>query len=184
MVAKNLLIMAVLAGQLGLMYLGFQLSYIITFFFGYFISKKEIRTEFSWLGFVTFLTVTVCGVRLILRNLVDGSDFYDRYFVLISSAFIAIWIFYAVYFLKDKLPKLFNAFECKAIDFTERISYYFYLTHYLFLRGPLSVLGYFQIKVLGHIVAFALSYVSAAMMYLVIEKGLFQIGKRGKKCKI
>ena len=181
---KFLLILSVLIGQLGLLYLGFQLSYIITFFFGYFLSQTKIRTDFSWMGFVTLLTLTVCGARLILRSLIDGSDFYDRYFVLISSAFIGIWIFYAVYFLKAKFPILFNLFECQVIDFTERISYYFYLTHYVFLRGPLSTFGYIKNKVLAHIMAFILSYLAATIMYLVVEKALFKFFKRGKDCKI
>lgn len=177
---RALLIIAVLAIQLVLMYLGFQLSYIITFFFGYFISGKKVRSDFLWFGFVTILTALTGVTRLILKRVIDGSDFYDRYFALISAAFIAAWIFYAVYFIKDKMPKLFRIFDCKALVFTEKVSYYFYLTHYMFLSGVLSVFGYVENRVLAHILAFVLSYLSSIIMLLIVEKGLFRILKRSK----
>ena len=178
-----LLTVAVLACQLGLMYVGFQLSYIVTFFFGYFLAGKEIRTDSLWFGFVTLLTVLVCGARLALKNVLDGSDFYDRYFALISSAFIAAWIFYAVYFLKAKAPKPLDRISCPALLFTESISYYFYLTHYLFFRGPFAVFGYIPNRLPAHVLAFVFSYVSGAAMYFAIEKGLFKIFERRKENK-
>ena len=178
---RGILIVTILAVQLGLMCLGFQFSYIITFFFGYFISGKEPCTKSSWFATVTILTVIVCGVRLLIRGIADGGDFYDRYFALISAAFIAAWLFYAVYFLKDKMPKLFEAINCHALKFTESISYYFYLVHYLFLSGHLSVFVYVKNRVLAHILAFVFSYLSATVFYLAIEKGLFKIFKRSKK---
>lgn len=178
-----LLIVAVLACQLGLMYAGLQLSYIVTFFFGYFLAGKEIRTDSLWFGFVTLLTVLLCGTRLVLKNVLDGSDFYDRYFALVSSAFIAAWIFYAVYFLKAKAPKLFGLINGPVLLFTGRISYYFYLTHYLFLRSPFAVFGYIPNRLLAHVLAFVFSYVSGAAMYFAIEKGLFKIFERRKENK-
>lgn len=177
---KVLLIIAVLVIQLILMYLGFQFSYIITFFFGYFVSGKKVRSDFLWFGFVTVLTVSTGVTRLILKRVIDGSDFYDRYFALISSALIAAWIFYAVYFIKDKMPKLFCVFDCKVLAFTEKASYYFYLTHYMFLSGVLSVFRYVENRVLAHILAFAFSYISSIIMLLIVEKGLFRILKRSK----
>lgn len=177
---KVVLIIAVLLVQLGLLYVGVQLSYIITFFFGYFLSGKKIRTDFLWFGLVTLLTMLVGCARLVMRSYIDGSFLYDRYFALISAAFIAVWLFYAVYFFKAKMPKLFEVINCPALRFTERISYYFYLTHYIFLTGPIAVFGYVSNRVLAHLVAFALSYLSATIMYFIIEKGLFRIFKRSK----
>ena len=177
---KLLFIIAILLIQLGLLYVGFQLSYIITFFFGYFISGKKIRTDFLWFGFVTILTILVSGIRLLLRVVIDGSIFYDRYFALISAAVVAVWLFYAVYFFKAKAPKLFEVINCSALLFTEHISYYFYLTHYLFLTGPIAAFGYVENRLLAHFVAFALSYLSATVLYFIIEKGLFKILKGSK----
>ena len=175
-----ILIIVVLLVQLGLLFVGFQLSYIITFFFGYFLSNKKIRTDFLWFGFVTLLTILICGARLALKEFIDGSIFYDRYFALISAAFVAVWLFYAVHFFKEKVPKLFVVINCPALLFTERISYYFYLTHYIFLTGPIAVFGYVESRLLAHLVAFVLSYLSATVLYFVIEKGLFKIFERSK----
>lgn len=175
---RAVLILAVLLVQLGLLFLGFQLSYIITFFFGYFIAGKEVRTDFLWFGFVTLLTALVCCARLVLRTVIDGSFLYDRYLALISAAFIAVWLFYAVYFLKANIPKLVEFLNCPTIIFTEKISFYFYITHYIFLTGPISVFGYISNRIVAHLLAFVLSYLSGTIMYFTIEKGLLGIFKR------
>ena len=178
--AKFALVFGVLGIQLGLMYLGFQLSYIITFFFGYFLSGSENQSNSPRFAFVTIATVLICGARLALKKFIDGSDFYDRYFALISAAFIAVWLFYFVRFLRDKFPRLIKAMNNPVIIFTERISFYFYLTHYIFLTGPAMVFGYIENRLLAHLAAFVLSYVSATAFCLIVEKGLLKILDRRK----
>lgn len=178
---KPLLVVGVLLAQLGLMFLGFQPSYIITFFFGYFIAGKTIRTDGKWFSFVSAMTAVVLALRLVARKYIDGSDIYDRYIALISAACIAAWIFYAVYFAKQHYPKLIDALDCKFVDFTDRISYYFYLTHFLFMAGPLSMYKLFDNRVLAHTGVVVCSYVSAVLVYLFVEKCLFRLFKRSQK---
>lgn len=177
---KLILVIGILLIQLGLLFLGFQLSYIITFFFGYFIAGKPVRTDIKWYSFVTALMVGTVALRLVARVYIDGSDIYDRYIALVSAAFIAVWIFYTVYFLKERLSGLFDILDCKAVHFTDRISYYFYLTHYLFLSGPLSMFNFIDNRPLAHLAAFALSYLSATVMFFAVEKGLFRVLKWSK----
>ena len=178
---KGALIVIVLLLQLVLMYVGLQLSYIITFFFGYFIAGEEVRTDTTHFSFLTLATLAICGIRIVLKSRIDGGDFYDRYYALISVAFIAVWIFYAMYFVKSRMPKLFDVINCPALRFTENISYYFYLIHYLFLSGRLAVFKYVDNRLLAHILALIFSYLSASIFYLLIEKGLFKVLKRSKK---
>ena len=171
---KALLVVGVLAAQLGLLFLGFQPHYILTFFFGYFLGGR-VRTDGKWYCFVTVLTVLSLSVRLLARNYADSSMIYDRYITLISQAVIAVWIFYTIYFLKEKLPKLFNALDCKAVHFTEHISFYFYLVHYIFLDSPIAMFNYFENRILAYLAVIVCSYVSAVLLYLLVEKVLLPL---------
>ena len=178
---KPLLFVGVLLVQLGLLLLGFQLSYIITFFFGYFIGGKSVRTDVKWFSFISVLTALALAGRLIARKVVDGSDVYDRYIALISAACIAAWLFYCVYFIKEHCPRLIRALDGKAIDSIERISYYFYLTHYLFLSGPLAIFHFIENRLMAHIAVIVCSYASAVLLYVFVEKCLFRLTKRSRK---
>lgn len=178
---KFLLIVSLLAAQLGLLFFGFQLSYIITFFFGYFIAGKEVRTDGKWFSFVSMLTAVILAVRLLARKFIDGSDVYDRYVALISAACIAAWLFYCVHFIEARCPKAMRLMDCKAVVFTEKISYYFYLTHYLFLTGPLATFNFIENRVLAHLAMIVCSYISAVLVYLFVEKCLFRLCNRSQK---
>ena len=174
---KALLIIGVLLAQLGLLFLGFQLSYIITFFFGYFIAGKPLRTDVKRYLSVTLLTAVAVFVRLVARVCIDGSILYDRYISLVSGAVIAVFIFYTVHFLEKRFPQLFKVLDCAVIHFTERISYYFYLTHYLFLTGPFSTFRYISNRPVAHVVAFVLSYITASLAFFIVNKGILKLLK-------
>lgn len=171
---RPLLIIGILAVQLGLLLVGFQPFYIFTFFGGYFLSGK-VRTDGKWYAFVSVMMVLSMPLRLLARKYIDGSIIYDRYVALVCEAVLAVWIFYTVYFLKEKLPGLFKALDCKAIHFTDGISYYFYLTHYLFLDGPVALFNFIENRIVAHLAIVVCSYTAAVLLYLLVEKGLFKL---------
>lgn len=174
-IKKILAILLLLVFQLISMYIGFQFSYIITFFLGFFVAKKPIRTDFKWYSFITVLMLVASLARIALRNYLDGTDFYIRYYALISCAAIGIWIFYTVHFLNAQFPAFFEKFNCKPILFIEKISYYVYLTHYVFLGGPFSVFNMIDNKILCYLAATVLSLISATLLYIITEKVIFKL---------
>lgn len=174
-VKKVLVILLLLGFQLVLMYAGFQLSYIISFFLGFFVAKNPVRTDIKWYGFITALMLVASVTRIVLRHYFDNTDFYVRFYALISCAIIGIWVFYSVFFFNDKFKSLFEKFNCKPILFIEKISYYVYITHYIFLGGPFSVFNVIENRILCYLAATFLSLFSATLLYLVTEKIIFKL---------
>ena len=170
---KALISLLVLAVQAGLLLLGFQLSYLVTYFFGYFVAKEPVRTDKKWYCLISFLMVTMVAVRFILRMYIDGSIFYDRYIALISAAAVGVWIFYTVYFLEVQFPKLFAILNCPLLWWLERLSFYFYITHYAFLRGHYCVWNLTDNRVMGYILVAVFGAVSALLLQLLSEKVVF-----------
>ena len=101
-VKRAIVVIGLLLAQLGLLFLGVQLSYIITYVVGYIMATRPIRTDGKWYAFVSIMTAVVTAVRLLARELWDGTIFYNSYVALISSAMIGAWIFYTVFFFRMK----------------------------------------------------------------------------------
>lgn len=167
----RLVLPAAIIFQLGALYLGFRLSYIITFFSGYFLANRpeKLRGTKNYL-FVTGLTVVISVARLVLRKFVDGTKFYDSYVALISAAMIGVWIFYTVFFIEEKIPKLVRLFDCGIIRFLERISFYVYLTHMMFIEDTFKISNIIANKPLRYTIAIALTIISATILWFVTEK--------------
>jgi peptidoglycan/LPS O-acetylase OafA/YrhL len=173
---KRFVLPIVLLVQLGAFYLGIQMSYLITFFSGYFLAKRpeKLRGTKNYL-FVTLLTVLITAARLVFRKVVDGTRFYDSYVSLISAAVIGVWIFYTVFFLEEKMLKLMRIFNCGVVRFLESISFYVYLTHVMFVCDTFSFLGNIGNKLLRYGVAMLLTFVTAILLWFVVEKIIFKI---------
>lgn len=173
---KKLVLPALLLVQLGAFYLGIQMSYLITFFSGYFLAKRpeKLHGTKNYI-FVTLLTVLISVARLVLRKVIDGTRFYDSYVALISAAIVGVWIFYTVFFLEEKMPKLMRFFNCGVVRFLEAISFYVYLTHMVFIEGGFATEKYIGNKPLRYAVAVLFAFVSATLLWLITEKVIFKI---------
>ena len=82
--------------QICLAYCGIQISLILQFFIGYFLSDKE------WISKKVFIVVTISSiflgiVRIILRIIIDGSVFYDDVIAEVSFNCLAIWIIMVIF---------------------------------------------------------------------------------------
>ncbi|MBQ8894620.1 MAG: acyltransferase [Clostridia bacterium] len=166
--------------QLIFIYLGFQLSYVFTFFLGFLLAGKEWRKGNKHYLYITMLMAAFMGIRLVARRFVDGTDFYDRFWALVSATAIAAWLFYTVYYFKNKIGRVFELLNCRVVHFIEKISYCFYITHYIFLWGPYSVFHYIDNKWIGYIVVAAFSFISAIILYYLTERIIFVFLKRKK----
>ena len=173
---KRLVLPILLLVQLGLLYVGGQMSYLITFFSGYFLAKRpeKLRGGKNYL-FVTLLTVLTTTARLVSRQVIDATLFYDSYIALISAAMIGVWIFYTVFFIEEKMPKLMRIFDCKIVRFIEKVSFYVYLTHMMFIEDTYLILNHIGNKPLRYTIGAILSFVTAILLWLIVEKVILKI---------
>lgn len=151
--------------QICLSYCGIQISLIIEFFIGYFLAGK------NWLTKKIFIIVTAGSVifgfiRIILRNIIDGSVFYDDIIAEISFDFLAIWIVMILFFLcnmnKNAFLKLTNTRCWKFLDLA---SYPLYLVHYMFLVGEISVSNWVGGSIITQTIVFVvLTLISATVV--------------------
>ena len=103
---KIILVVSLICVQILAMFFGVQLNYLLVYVMGYFTGVKGVRQDGKYYFIINIMTVVVTAVRFVLRVVIDGSDFYDRFYALISSTAIALWIFYTVFYLEKK-------FRCK-----------------------------------------------------------------------
>lgn len=141
-----------------LIYIGIQSSYIISFLIGYLYAKVQYRVTIKkWLVFAG-ITIGVAAVRIICRNLIDGSLFYDRYLALLSQGCIGFLIFVTIFligsFAQDHLKKLATG---RIIVLLASVIYEIYLLHYFFLKGPWAIKNYVGSLVVADIIVAVLS---------------------------
>ena len=176
-IEKILITLASIAILCGAMFLGFQLSYFLIYIAGFFTGVRKVRTDKRYYIIITCLAVVITFLRLLLKMLIDGSDFYNRTFVLINNGMLAIWLFYTAYYLQNKFPKLFSVLDVGIVHYVENISYSVYLTHYIFLQGGLATTNYISNLMIALVVAILLAFATAVALWWVTDKlipSLFQ----------
>jgi peptidoglycan/LPS O-acetylase OafA/YrhL len=133
-----------------------------------------------------FLAVAgACAVinvaRLVLRNFIDGSDYYDRYFANLSSMITGIFIFFFVFWVSSKMPKLIDVLaKNKVIAYLSEISYEIYIVHMWFLNGRWQTAKYINNVILSDLAVVGLTVVAASVLHFVsgwIIKGISKAQK-------
>ena len=152
------------------MWLGLQLFYFMMYVAGFFTGLKKIRTDNKYYIIITSLAVLTSLLRMILKAYIDGSDFYDRTFVLINNGMLAIWLFYTMYYIQSKTHSFFSKFAVGFVYFFEKISYFVFLTHYIFLQGAFATTNYISNLPIALCVAIILAFFSAILLWGIIEK--------------
>jgi peptidoglycan/LPS O-acetylase OafA/YrhL len=165
------LLILICAVQPVMMFMGIQISYIISFMIGYLIAKKNyVFTGRRYAGIVIiFLIVT--AIRFIGMKLIDGSDFYDRYIALVSQGSLAVVIYSTVFFLGCKVPKAVASLaQNYFIVLFASIIYEVYLVHYFFLRGPWPVKNYIHNIYMADLTVAALSILFALAISKIVKR--------------
>lgn len=154
-----------------LMFVGIQIAYIVSFLIGYLIAKENyVFTTRRYLGIVAiFFFVT--GIRFIGMQLIDGSDFYDRYIALVSQGSLAVLVYSSIFYLGCKIPKTIAALaQNYFVILFASIIYEVYLVHYFFLRGPWPVKNYVDNLFLADFIVAVLSFVVALVFSKIIKR--------------
>lgn len=151
---------------------GIQIIYILQFFIGYFLFKLDIKeTQNKWVSkkafvFLTVASVVLAGIRLITNRYIDGTVLYDRIIARWSFSIIAIWLIAILVYVCRSVwvEKLVKSKVWKILDIT---SYPLFLTHYMFLTGPMKVMNWFKGVPLQLIMFTLLTFTSAAIITLI-----------------
>ena len=130
-------------------FLHVQLSYIIQFYIGYFMALLNIGEKYEkWYSrkniiVVGMITVVIMGIRIYLQHICDGSVLYDMVVARLSFNILAVFIIMVFFELGDLFDSIIEkVVSYKWWKFLDRRSYHFFLSHYMFVRGPVSVLNY------------------------------------------
>ena len=111
--------------------------------------------------------------RLYFRQILDGSLLYDVIIVSITHTILGICIFRTIKYLCEK----FNIKGNKFINSMDNLSYYIYITHYMFMVGPIRTMGMTQFLIINIIITIVLSYISAIVLRLIDNKIQYFIEK-------
>ena len=104
-------------------------------------------------------------------QLIDGSDFYDRYIALVSQGSLAVLVYSSIFYLGCKIPKTIAALaQNYFVILFASIIYEVYLVHYFFLRGPWPVKNYVDNLFLADFIVAVLSFVVALVFSKIIKR--------------
>ena len=147
--------------------------YFSIYLIGYLNSNKEKINMFLCLAMVAL----GIGLRLIGRKLLDGTVYYNIFIVFFTQTMLAISIFYIVKAICEKL----NLKQSKLINYFDEYSYYIYITHYMFFRGPIITMNLIDSFILNIVITLILSYISSAALKLFCNGILSLLDKITKK---
>lgn len=109
--------------------------YIVSYLIGFYWNSESIDVKMFILYCISL--VFALSLRIIGMTIFDGSILYDILIVGYTHSLLGLSIFFIGFYIvkQFKLNTLFNL--VKRFD---SISYEVYLVHYMFIRGPISVL--------------------------------------------
>lgn len=148
--------------------------YICCYILGYFlskryinnntISKKEITNAFIMLIAITFILLPI---RIMVQYGYGSLSFLEPLKDLITGwhhTLLGLSIFAIFYIIFSKLN--LSKIE-KIVKFSDKYSYYIYLTHHIFILGSYSLLKLTNILSLNIIIIIACTVVSALLLYYI-----------------
>ena len=144
--------------------LGMSLFYILAYILGFIYSNIEEKLKFN---IITVLLITLVSivVRLSSKILFDGSILYDCIIVSITQTLIAFGIFFIIRFIIRK----FQIGSNRIIDYWDNISFYIYLTHYMFMVGPVRTMSISNNYCINIFVTLLLSFICANVLQQINE---------------
>ena len=152
--------------------LGLYLVYVYTYMLGYFISylwKRTITINQSII--FTIATFGALILRFASKFIFDGTILYDNVIVLYEQAIFGSWIFFIIYLLINLVHKNKDVLTIgKLGKHLDNISFYFYITHYMFIVGPISLITLTRSFILNSIIILLISYIFAFLLMKLCNK--------------
>ena len=115
--------------------------------------------------FSSILLAGISGIlRISARVLFDNSILYNVIIVGYTQGLIAFCIFYIFIYICRNLK------ENKVINFFDSISFEIYLVHYMYVVGPLRVMGLTNSFIVNTIITLVISILTAIVLKKICEK--------------
>lgn len=151
-----------------IMWLPGIITYIAAYFIGAFWQKRMRLSRYLLL---TIFMVAVTGLKILaklmsVRGSVLAEMVYSRFLSEYAHCILAVWIFFTLY-LGLGLFRRLAEWIYPAAKLLSSFSYEVYITHYLFLIGPLSLE-----KATGSMLLNSLLFVTLTAVYTVLLHGI------------
>ena len=111
--------------------MGMTILYASIFAIGYWIKIQNVKVE--WQFTIVFIGLALI-IRLISRKILDGTVLYDCLLVYVTHTVLAIGLF----FFERQILRIKSN---KIINWLDDMSYFIYITHYMFMVGPIRTMG-------------------------------------------
>lgn len=145
--------------------IGQTLIYIYVYLLGYMYRNLEDKININILKTSILISMSIF-VRVISKILMDGSIMYNVIIVGITHTILAIGIFYIVRNICIKIKLKNNVI----IDYFDNLSFYIYITHYMFMVGPIRTMGITKYLIINILITLILTYISAVILQCINEK--------------
>lgn len=151
-------------------FVGLQISYVLTYILGYLISLLWNRNiKFSKVIILDVITLISLVIRIISRSIFDNSILYDYVIVLYEQMIFGIAIFINIYYIFKQVNERVKIKENKIIKHIDKVSFYFYIVHYMYLIGPVRVMESTNSFLVNSIIAIFISYLSALILMKICD---------------
>lgn len=155
----------------GLCYLnhtgGMTILYTSVYIIGYWFKNEE--KEITELSAIIIIILSLI-IRLVSMKYLDETVLYDCFLVYLTHTALAIGLF--------SLGRQFFVLKSKSIiGWFDNVSYFVYITHYMFMVGPVRTMGVTSSLLMNTMITITLSFataVSLQMIYTVIVREKFR----------
>jgi len=114
------------------------------------------------------LGVSIIGlfaIRLVTRKFWDGTILYNTLVVCFTQILLA----YNIYWFLNELFKNVKIENVLVINHLDTISYYVYITHIMFMTGPVRTMGITNNMILNSFISVGLAWITGIILYKVVN---------------
>lgn len=145
---------------------GVHLGYLLTFSIGYFWSKRWSMPSSRAIVVWSCIAIVSCALRVGGKMLWDDTFLYNKVIVYISQTLLAICIFQILYWLHYQTRKSLSYTDMQGgpSQYIDKLTFYIYITHYIFLTGAFNVRQYAENSVTLQLLLFTGLTISSAIL--------------------
>ena len=136
--------------------IGLHLGYLLTFIIGYFWSKRSSMPSSKAVVGWCCMAMACCALRVGGKALWDDTFLYNQIIVSISQTLLAISIFQVLYWMHTQTRQsILHIVALGGVSqYIDKLTFYIYITHYIFLTGAFNVEQYAEHSVALQMVLF------------------------------
>lgn len=105
--------------------------------------------------------ITIFAIRIVARMFWDGTVFYDTIIVCFTQILLA----YNIYWFLNEIFKDIEIKNNDIINHLDTISYYVYITHMIFMTGPVRTMGMTANILVNSVISVGLTWITGVVLY-------------------